>query len=168
MTVPIGHVEVPVIGNKLAIPLLVMPHILIATFILGITLIAPVSEYVGMITKQRHYDRFARNAAKITLLLFAVGSSFAFTFLLALITLYPILWSYLQNVFFWVLLAEAFMFVGEVIMVYAWYTAWDKMAYRKNLHVTFGFIAGIFGLTQMIFINVVGSYMLSPTDASAT
>src|SRR5215204_3149818 len=120
-----------------------MPHILIATFIIGITLIAPVSEYVGMITKQRHYDRFARNAAKITLLLFAVGSSSAFTFILALITLYPVLWSTLQNIFFWVLLAEAFMFVGEVI-------------------------AGIFGLTQMLFINIVGAYMLSPQESSPT
>jgi cytochrome d ubiquinol oxidase subunit I len=166
--VPIGDVEIPVIGNQLVIPLLVMPHILIATFIVGITLIAPVSEYVGMITKQRHYDRFARNAAKITLLLFALGSSFAFTFLLALITLYPVLWSTLQNIFFWVLVAEAFMFVGEVIAVYIWYNAWDKMAYRKNLHVIFGFIAGIFGLTQMLYINIVGAYMLSPQDASPT
>jgi cytochrome bd ubiquinol oxidase subunit I len=166
--VPIGDVQVPVIGNELVIPLLVMPHILIATFIIGITLIAPVSEYVGMITKQRHYDRFARNAAKTTLLLFAVGSAFAFTFLLSLITLYPVLWSHLQNIFFWVLLAETFMFVGEVIMVYAWYHAWDKMAYRKNLHVIFGFIAGLFGLVQMVFINVVGSYMLTPSVASAT
>jgi len=166
--VPIGDVQVPVIGKELAIPLLVMPHILIATFIIGITLIAPVSEYVGMITKRRHYDRFARNAAKVTLLLFAVGSAFAFTFILSLMTLYPVLWSHLQNIFFWVLLAEAFFFVGEVIMVYAWYHSWDRMAYRKNLHVIFGFIAGLFGLVQMAFIDVVGSYMLSPSDAPAT
>jgi cytochrome bd ubiquinol oxidase subunit I len=111
--VPVGDVDIPAIGNELAIPLIVMPHILIATFIIGITLIAPVSEYMGMITKQRHYDRFARNAAKVTLLLFAVGSSFAFTFILALMTLYPVLWSHLQNIFFWVLLAETFMFVGS-------------------------------------------------------
>src|ERR687884_1900049 len=166
MTVPIGDVNVPVIGNELVIPLLVMPHILIATFIIGITLIAPVSELVGMITKQRHYDQFARNAAKTTLLLFAVGSSFAFTFILALMTLYPVLWSHLQNIFFWVLLAETFMFVGEVIMVYAWYNAWDRMAYRKNLHVIFGFIAGLFGLTQMLFINIIGGYMLGPPESS--
>ena len=165
---PIGDANVPVIGNKLIIPLLVMPHILIATFILGITLIAPTSELFGMITKRRHYDRFARNAAKITLLLFAVGSSFAFTFILALMTLYPVLWSTLQNIFFWVLLAEAFMFVGEVVAVYIWYNAWDRMAYRKNLHVLFGFIAGIFGLVQMLFINIVGAYMLSPQDSSPT
>ena len=80
---PIGDVQVPVIGNELVIPLLVMPHILIATFIIGINLIAAISEFVGMITKQAHYDRFARNAAKMTLLFFAVGSAFAFTFLLS-------------------------------------------------------------------------------------
>jgi len=165
---PIGDLQIPVIGKELVIPLLVMPHILIAAFIIGINLIAAISEYVGVVTKQPRYDRFARNAAKFTLLLFAVGSSFAFTFIFALISLYPVLWSYLQNVFFWVLLAEAFMFVGEVIMVYAWYNAWDKMAYRKNLHVVFGLIAGLFGLTQMIFINVVGAYMLTPSNADPT
>src|SRR5215216_1544251 len=98
------------------IPLLVVPHILIAAYIIGINLIAATSELVGMITKQRHYDRFARNAAKTTLLLFAVGSSLAFTFILALITLYP----------------------------------------------------GLFGLAQMIFINVVAAYMLTPSNAPAT
>jgi cytochrome d ubiquinol oxidase subunit I len=166
--VPIGDVEVPVIGNNLVIPLLVVPHILIAAYIIGINLIAATSELVGMITKQRRYDRFARNAAKTTLLLFAVGSSLAFTFILALITLYPVLFSHLQNIFFWVFLAETFMFVGEVITVYAWYIAWDKMAYRKNLHVTMGFVAGLFGLAQMIFINVVAAYMLTPSIAPAT
>jgi cytochrome bd ubiquinol oxidase subunit I len=166
--VPIGDVQIPVIGKELVIPLLVVPHILIAAYIIGINLIAAISEFVGTITKRAYYDRFARNAAKMTLLFFGVGSAFAFTFILSLITLYPVLWSYLQNVFFWVLLAEAFMFVGEVLMVYAWYNAWDKMAYRKNLHVIFGFIAGLFGLAQMIFINVVASYMLTPSNAPAT
>ena len=165
---PIGDLEIPVIGKTLIIPLLVMPHTLIAAFIVGITLIAPVSEYAGMITKRRHYDRFARNAAKTTLLLFAAGSAIAFTFMFALITLYPVFWSYMQNIFFWVLLGEAFMFIGEVAMVYAWYHSWDKMAYRKNLHVVFGFVAGLFGLAQMTLINVVASYMLTPSNAPAS
>jgi len=166
--VPIGDLQIPIIGKDLVIPLLVVPHILIAAYVVGINIIAAISEWVGSITKQAHYDRFARNAAKFTLLLFGVGSALAFTFLLALITLFPVFWSYMQNIFFWVLLAEAFMFVGEVIMVYAWYHSWDRMAYRKNLHVIFGLIGGLFGLTQMIFINVVASYMLTPSNAEAT
>jgi len=33
------------------------------------------------------------------------------------------------------------MFLGQIIIVYAWYNVWGKLAYRKNYHVTFGFIA---------------------------
>jgi cytochrome d ubiquinol oxidase subunit I len=166
--VPIGDLQIPIIGKEVVIVMLVMPHILIATFVIGITMITPVAEYVGLITKQSKYDRFARNAAKFTILIFASGSALAITFVLALITLYPVFWSYLQNIFFWVLLVEAFMFVGEIIIVYAWYNAWDRMAYRKRLHVIFGFMAGLFGLVQMTFINVVGSYLLTPSEAPAT
>src|SRR5215210_4947385 len=164
----VGDVQIPVIGNDMVIPRLVVPHILIAAFVIGINLIGAFSELTGTITKKAHYDRFARVSARFTLLLFAVGSALAFTFLLSLITLYPIFFSQLMNIFFWVFLAEAFFFVGEVIMVYAWYHSWDRMAYRKNLHVIFGFIAVLFGLVQMAFIDVVGSYMLSPSDAPAT
>jgi cytochrome d ubiquinol oxidase subunit I len=166
--VPIGDIQIPVIGKEIIIVMLVMPHILIATFVIGITLIAPISEYMGLITKQPKYDRFARNAAKFTILIFVSGSALAITFIFALITLYPVFWSYLQNIFFWVLLAEAFMFVGEIALVYAWYNAWDRMAYRKRLHVIFGFMAGLFGVTQMTLINVVGSYMMTPSLAQAT
>src|SRR5215204_4683311 len=144
------------------------PYIVVIGFLVINVIVFKMILAMGMITKQRRYDRFARNAAKTTLLLFAVGSSLAFTFILALITLYPVLFSHLQNIFFWVFLAETFMFVGKVITVYAWYIAWDKMAYRKNLHVTMGFVAGLFGLTQMIFINVVAAYMLTPSNAPAT
>ena len=165
---PVGNLQIAGIGKDVIIPLLVVPHILIAAFVVGVTLIAPTSEYVGMITKQPHYDRFARSAAKFTLLLFTTGSAIAFTFLFALMTLFPVFWSYMQNVFFWVLLGEAFMFVGEVITVYAWYHAWDKMAYRKNLHVIFGFTGGLFGLAQQTLINVVAGYMLTPSQAPPT
>jgi cytochrome bd ubiquinol oxidase subunit I len=34
--------------------------------------------------------------------------------------------------------------------------------------VVFGFIAGIFGLTQMLYINIVGAYMLSPQKVLPT
>ncbi len=164
---PIGDLNIPIVGKEVIIPMLVVPHTLLATFIIGITLIAPIAEYIGLITKQAKYDRFARNAAKFTILLFASGSSLAFTFFFALIALYPVFFSYLMNIFFWVFLAEAFMFIGEVLLIYAWYNAWDRMAYRKRLHVIFGFMTGLLGVTQMTLINVIGAYMLTPSQASA-
>ena len=47
---PIGDLDVPVIGKNVVIAILVQSHILIATFILGASLIAPTAEYLGMVT----------------------------------------------------------------------------------------------------------------------
>jgi cytochrome d ubiquinol oxidase subunit I len=165
---PVSNIDIPGIGKDVVIPMLVMPHILVAAFLIGIFMIASVSEYVGLITKQPKYDRFAKSAAIVSILIFATGSAIAITFVLALITLYPVFWSYLQNVMFWVLLAEAFMFVGEIVLLYSWYVSWEKMAYRKRLHITLGFVTAMFGLAQMTFINALGSYMLTPSAAPTT
>lgn len=162
---PIGDLDVPVIGKNIVIAILVQSHILIATFILGAALIAPPAEYLGMVTKQAKYERFARNLARLIVLLFASGSALAITFVLALVTLFPVFFSYLQNIFFWVFFVEAFMFLAVIIVLYAWYNVWDKLAYRKSLHVVFGFVAGFIGLIQMTMIDAVASYMLTPSEA---
>ena len=165
---PIGNLDVPVIGKNVVIAALVQSHILFATFIIGAVLIAATSEYLGMVTKQPRYERFARTLARFVVLLFASGAALAITFVLALITLFPVFFSYLQNIFFWVFLVEAFMFLGQIIIVYAWYNVWDKLAYRKTIHVTFGMIAGFFGLMAMTMIDAVASYMLTPAEHPAT
>src|SRR5919199_4176721 len=165
---PIGDLDVPILGKNVVIAVLVQTHILIAAFILGAALIAPTAEYLGMVTKQPWYERFARNLARLIVLLFATGSALAITFILALITLFPIFFSYLNNIFFWVFFIEAFMFLGVIIILYAWYNVWDKLAYRKTLHVTFGLVAGFFGVVQMTMINAIAGYMLTPAEAPLT
>jgi cytochrome d ubiquinol oxidase subunit I len=159
---PIGNLDVPLIGKNVVIAVLVQTHILFATFIIGAVLVAATSEYLGMVTKQPRYERFARNLARFVVLLFASGAALAITFVLALVTLFPVFFSYLQNIFFWVFLVEAFMFLAQIIIVYAWYNVWDKLAYRKSLHVVFGFVAGFFGLMAMTMIDAVASFMLTP------
>ncbi len=91
---PIGNLDVPLIGKNAVIGILVQSHILFATFILGAVLIAATSEYLGMVTKQPRYERFARNLARFVVLLFASGAALAITFVLALITLFPLFFSY--------------------------------------------------------------------------
>jgi cytochrome d ubiquinol oxidase subunit I len=59
------------------------------------------------------------------------------------------------------------MFLGQIIIVYAWYNVWDKLAYRKSLHVVFGFVAGFFGLMAMTMIDAVASFMLTPAEVES-
>src|SRR5215212_9847350 len=138
-------------------------HIYNAAFIAGILLIASTSEYMGVLTKQPRYDRFAKGGATATILIFASGSSVAIIAILGWKPLYPAFWSHIQNIMFWPLFAEAWMFVGEIILVYAWYVSWEKLAYRKKLHIVLGFMAAILVIFQFTLINVVGSYLLTPS-----
>ncbi len=165
---PIGNLEIPGIGKEVVMGAIWQSHILWAAFIAGIFIIAPLSEYLAVLTKQPKYDRFAKGAAVAAILLFATGSFTPILGVLFLITLYPVFWSYAQNILFWPLLAETFMFVGEIILIYAWYASWDKMAYRKKLHVVIGFMAGMLLVAQFSFINIVGSYLLTPSLSAAT
>src|SRR5919107_4842381 len=165
---PIGNLEVPGIGKEVVMGAIWQSHVLWAAFIAGIFIIAPLSEYLAVLTKQPKYDRFAKGAAVAAILLFATGSFTPILGVLLLITLYPVFWSYAQNILFWPLLAEAFMFVAEIILIYAWYASWDKMAYRKKLHIVLGFMTGLLLVAQMSFINVVGSYLLTPSLSAAT
>ena len=68
---PIGDLQVPVIGKNVVIATLVQTHILFAAFIIGAVIIAATSEYLGLVTKQPRYERFARNMARFVVLLFA-------------------------------------------------------------------------------------------------
>ncbi len=165
---PIGDIEIPGIGKEVVIAMLAQSHIFHAAFIAGILLIASTSEYLGVLTKQPKYDRFAKGVATTVVIIFAAGSSIAITFVLALITLYPVFWSYTQNIMLWPLFAEAWFFVGEIILIYAWYVSWEKLAYRKKLHVILGFMATMLVIAQFTFINVVGSYLLTPSLEVAT
>src|SRR3712207_685013 len=164
---PIGNLDVPVIGKNVVIASLVQTHILFAAFIIGAVLIAATSEYLGMVTKQPNYERFARNLARFVVLLFASGAALAITLVSALVTLFPVFLSILQNIFFWVVLVEAFMVLGQIIIVYAWYNVWAKLAYRKSLPVVFGFVAGFFGLMPRTMIDAVASVMLTPAEVES-
>ncbi len=164
---PIGDIEIPGISKEVVMGAIWQSHILWSAAIIGLLFIGSIAEYMGVITKQPKFDRFAKGTAVATILLFATGSFTPILGILMLITLYPVFWSYTQNIMFWPLFAEAFMFVGEIILVYAWYASWDKLAYRKKLHIVLGFTTGILFLAQMSFINVVGSYLLTPALASA-
>lgn len=166
---PIGNLDIPGIGREVVMAVIWQSHMYAAAFIAGILIIASASEYMGVLTKQPRYDRFAKGAAIAVILLFATGSFIPIFGVLALITLYPVFWSNLQNIFFWVLFAEAWAFVGEIILVYGWYVSWEKLAFRKKLHIAIGFSAAMLVILQFTLINVVASYMLTPaTGAEAT
>jgi len=79
---------------------------------------------------------------------------------------WPHFWSTLFRIMFWPLLLEAMFFLAEAVFAYAWYYSWDwagKMDRRKRVHLVFGWMAAASSLIAMVMIDIVGSYMLTPT-----
>src|SRR3712207_8617368 len=72
--VPIGDLQVPVIGKNVVIAVLVQTHILFAAFIIGAVLVAATSEYLGMVTKQtdRKSTRLNSSHANISYAVFCL------------------------------------------------------------------------------------------------
>ena len=85
---PIGDIDIPGIGKEVVMAVIWQSHILWAAAIIGIIFIGATAEYVGVLTKQPKYDRFAKGTAIVTILLFATGSFTPIVGLLMLTTLY--------------------------------------------------------------------------------
>jgi len=90
--VPVGNLDIPGIGREVVMGVIWQSHMYAAAFISGILIIASASEYVGVLTKQPKYDRFAKGAAIALILIFATGSFIPIFGILMLITLYPVFW----------------------------------------------------------------------------
>src|SRR5207244_5844232 len=94
---------------------------------------------------------------------------------------WPHFWSTLFRIMFWPLLLEAILFLAEAVFAYAWYYSWEWATIRtpfdrdltateasggdrrKRVHLVFGWMAAASSLMAMVMIDIVASYMLTPT-----
>jgi cytochrome d ubiquinol oxidase subunit I len=145
------------------VALLMLAHIQFAAFQQGGYLILAVSDFVGWKRKSAHYDRFSRGLVTTLGATFAFGSALA---IFAVMILFLGLWSHffvvLTKILFWPFVAEAAAFVGEIACLYPLYARWDKLGKVRGLRVGLELLLFINASIQMLLIDVVASYMLTP------
>lgn len=153
------------LGHRIAIGSIFELHILIAGAISGASQLGPITEWLGYMRKDPRYDRLAHGMGKFLVIYFAFG---AFTAILAvavlLVVLWGHLWSIVTNVTFWPFVIESFTFLVEVVFVYLWYYTWDATARHKPLHIALGLFLALDSFVQVLMIDIVASYMLTPTQ----
>jgi cytochrome d ubiquinol oxidase subunit I len=163
--------EIPMIYGRVAIATAALTHALFATFIVGSSLIGAAAETIGYATTNPRYERLSRLIA-FTLIFTTAGVSFlGVTLVFALNIFWPRFWSTLFRIMFWPLLLEAAFFLGEAVFAYAWYYSWDwagSHPTRKRLHLSFGWLAAASALIAMVMIDIVASYMLTPSPPEDT
>lgn len=136
-------------------------HWIILQYVLGLPLLAVIAEIIWLKTKDERWLNIAKTLAKGFVMVFAVGAAMGTASEFGLILLWPNLTEVAGKYIYFPLYAEIFAFLMEVIFVYMYYYAWNKIPAKA--HVLIGILAltgAWFSATMIVSVN---AYMQAPT-----
>jgi cytochrome d ubiquinol oxidase subunit I len=139
-------------------------HILLAGLVSGSGELGPAIEFLGYVRQRRRYDRLAHGVARFMTYYFSVGATFAILVMTVLLVgFWGHFWSIMVRITWWPLVIEALAFIMQVSLAYLWYYTWDPLRNFKALHMAMGGLLAIASFIQVYMIDIVASYMLTPT-----
>jgi cytochrome d ubiquinol oxidase subunit I len=154
-----------IVAAQIAIGSLFSLHILIAGLVSGAAELGPAIEFLGFMRQRRSYDRLAHGLGRFITLYFSVSSTIAILLITVLLVgLWGHFWATIVTIAWWPLFIEAWTFVLQVSLAYLWYYTWDPLRGFKGVHMAIGGLLAIASFLQVYMIDVVASYMLTPTN----
>jgi cytochrome bd ubiquinol oxidase subunit I len=140
-------------------------HILIAGLVSGAGEIGPAIEFLGFVRQRRRYDRLAHGLGHFMTLYFSFSSAIAILLITVLLVGYwGHFWTTMVTIAWWPLFIEAWTFVLQVSLAYIWYYAWEPLRGFKGVHMAIGGLLAIASFLQVYMIDIIASYMLTPTN----
>ncbi|HKV30982.1 MAG TPA: cytochrome ubiquinol oxidase subunit I [Candidatus Dormibacteraeota bacterium] len=159
---PQGH---DLVGAQVAIGSLFSLHILIAGLVSGAAELGPAIEFLGYVRQRRNYDRLAHGLGRFITYYFSVSSTIAILLITVLLVgFWGHFWTTIVTIGWWPLFIEAWTFVLQVSLAYLWYYTWEPMRAFKGVHMAIGGLLAIASFLQVFMIDVIASYMLTPTN----
>ena len=154
-----------IVTAQVAIGSLFSLHILIAGLVSGAAELGPAIEFLGFMRQRRSYDRLAHGLGRFITLYFSVSSTIAILLITVLLVgFWGHFWTAIVTIAWWPLFIEAWTFVMQVSLAYLWYYTWDPLRGFKGVHMAIGGLLAIASFLQVYMIDVVASYMLTPTN----
>jgi cytochrome d ubiquinol oxidase subunit I len=140
-------------------------HILIAGLISGAAELGPAIEWLGYMRQRPRYDRLAHGLGRFITVYFSFSSFIAILLITVLLVgLWGHFWTTMVTIAWWPLFIEAWSFVLQVVLAYLWYYTWDPLRSFKGVHMALGGLLAIASFIQVYMIDIVASYMLTPTN----
>lgn len=157
----LARYDFPLIGRNFAIALFMLGHVIFPNLNIGGPLIGLISELIAVKKKSPEWDRFAKSAVKLGVVMFSIGSTFAVAGVVLFAWFFPNFWILGVNLFGWPLVIEGITFFLAIAFLYSWYYTWDRWHNRRSLHLLFGVLAVWFAHQAMILIVGVAAIMLT-------
>src|SRR3990172_671119 len=157
--------DFPLIGARTAIWLVAQLHLFFAAFVLGAPIFIVVSEWLGLRTGDRRYERLAKETMKVVAIAYSLTAVFGVLFAFVLMGPYQPITNYLFKALYpvWVLYG-AFILLETVCMYLYWYT-WDPLnrsVAGKWTHIGIGILLNALGTVLMLLMNAVTGFMNTP------
>jgi cytochrome bd-type quinol oxidase subunit 1 len=150
-------------GYRAAIGIIMSVHILISGLVSGATQLGPFIEWLGYMRQRPRYDRLAHGLARFSVYYFGIGTTTAILFMVVLVVgLWGHFFTTLVRITWWPFFIEAWSFVLMVVLTYVWYYTWERMRPFKVLHMALGGMLVVASAIQVMMIDIVASYMLTP------
>jgi len=154
--------DIPGIGSRNIVWILSQVHILFGAFVLGVPIFVVIVEIIGITTKEKRYDRLAKEFTDLIVACFATTATVGILFLAALLVFYPELMSVMAGIFKPAYYVYVVLFIGETTSIYFYWSKWEKWQDRKALHLFWGMSLNVFGFFIMCLPSGFLSFQASP------
>ena len=168
--VPIQEVGLTSSGRSIFIAFVMLSHVLFANLHLGGSWVAVGTESVFMLNREKpggmRFKRIAKSLTLFNVMLFSAGATFAIAGVLFFISLFPQFAGYIFHIYWWPLFIEAITFALEILFLYTYWFAWERITPRWHQVVGYAYAVDVFIQTMMI--NTIASGMLTPGSSAIT
>ncbi|MFN2465795.1 MAG: cytochrome ubiquinol oxidase subunit I [Candidatus Dormibacteria bacterium] len=157
-------IHVPIIGNRWAVGIFFLAHIMFGSFTMGTIFLSPTYQFIGRRRSDPiRFERYARNLAEINIRIFSLGATLAGFAVIFLTGLYPRFFIPLIEMFFWPALVAFVIWIPAIAALYTYVHRWDSLSARRpRLHLALGYYAAGFEHIFLVMIVGIDSYLLTP------
>jgi len=158
----VDYREVPIVGSRNVIWVLAQLHLLSGGFVLGVPVFAWICHIIGVWTKEERYVNLAKEFTNLIVAAFEMTAILGSLLLLFLLALYPKLVYYLSDIFWPTYYVYVMLFAASMIVLYFYWSGFEKLKDRKGLHLFFGFLLNLVALGVMVVPNSWATFQASP------
>jgi cytochrome bd-type quinol oxidase subunit 1 len=161
------------LDNRILVWFVTQQHTYFGGFVLALPIFCVIIEFMGLMTRDQaaaaRYDGLARDVLKVALLALSLTAVVGSLMLGLFITLYPSFMRYMGGTFKAMMPVYALVFLGESLVLIAYYYSWDRMAAPtlKWLHASLGMVANGLGAVLLLLANAWAAFMMAPAGVDA-
>ena len=160
--------QFPLIGNRWAVGIFFLIHIIFGSFTMGALVLGPTYEWIGVAREDSRFERYARALGNVNLKIFSLGATLGGFAVVVLTALYSKFFVSLITLFFWPAVVAFSIWSLTLAGILLHNLRWDRFRLHKGWHIVIGYATAATEHIFLLIIVALDSYLLTPGTGSGT